>query len=187
MKNISPSPSIPQTPKYLALFIPCLNFDPTNQVILQKNPRRKCLSPTRRILGKGGGGKDQRAKEEKPHLPRQGHEKLQKQEDESSRLVGETFAKKVKMKITISYSAKFNMCLHPYPHITCICTIFQSLISLLTPFQLYHSLSTLIDCHNNSLEFFFAFTIYKVQHRYHLRVNHSKIITERKRVVWEDE
>jgi hypothetical protein len=58
---------------------------------------------------------------------------------ESSRLVGETFAKKVKIEITISYSTKSDMWLHPYPHITCICTIFQSLISLLTTFQLYHS------------------------------------------------
>jgi hypothetical protein len=40
MNNISPSPSIPQTPKYLALFIPCLNFDPSNQVILQENSKK---------------------------------------------------------------------------------------------------------------------------------------------------
>jgi hypothetical protein len=128
---------------------------------------------------------DQRANEEKPHLPRQGHEKTpnKKKEAESSRLMGGTFAKKVKMEITISYSAKSDMWLHPYPHITCICTIFQSLISLLTPFQLYHSLSTLIDCHNSSLEFAFAFIIYKVQHRYLLRLNPYKIIAERKRVV----
>jgi hypothetical protein len=40
MNNISPSPSIPQTPKHLALFIPCLNFDPSNQVILQENSKK---------------------------------------------------------------------------------------------------------------------------------------------------
>jgi hypothetical protein len=93
----------------------------------------------------------------------------------------------MKMDITISYCAKSDMLLHPYPHVTCICTIFQSLISLLTPYQLYHSLLTLIDCHNSSLKFSFAFTIYKVQYRYLVRVNHYKIIAERKGVVWEDE
>jgi hypothetical protein len=46
-----------------------------------KIPRRKCLSLARRILEKKREkerSKDQKAKEEKPHLPRQGHEKLQK-------------------------------------------------------------------------------------------------------------
>jgi hypothetical protein len=55
MKNISPS-SIQQTPKYLALFIPCLNFDPTNQVILQENSKKEVS-----LLSK----KDPRKKERK--------------------------------------------------------------------------------------------------------------------------
>jgi hypothetical protein len=81
MKNISPSQSILQTPKYLALFIPCFNFDPTNQVILQKNSNKEVSLPSKKDPQKKGEkerSKDQRAKEEKPHLPRQGHEKLQK-------------------------------------------------------------------------------------------------------------
>jgi hypothetical protein len=82
MKNISPSPSIPQTPKYLVLFIPCLNFDPTNQVILQENSKKEVSLPSKKDPKKRSRekerSKDQRGKEEKPHLPRQGHEKLNK-------------------------------------------------------------------------------------------------------------
>jgi hypothetical protein len=80
MKNISPSPSIPQTPKYLALFIPCLNFGPTNQAILQENSKKDVSLPNKKgpRKKKKERSKDQRAKEEKPHLPRQGHEKLKK-------------------------------------------------------------------------------------------------------------
>jgi hypothetical protein len=80
MKNISPS-SIQQTPKYLALFIPCLNFDPTNQVILQENSKKEVSLLSKKDPRKKREkerSKDQKAKEEKPHLPRQGHEKLQK-------------------------------------------------------------------------------------------------------------
>jgi hypothetical protein len=41
----------------------------------------------------------------------------------------------------------------------------------------HHSPSTMIICHISSLEFSFAFTIYKVKHRYLLRVNHHKNIS----------
>jgi hypothetical protein len=52
--------------------------------------------------------KDQRAKEgKKTHLQDKGMKSSkEKKADESSRLVGETFSKKVKIEITISYSAK---------------------------------------------------------------------------------
>jgi hypothetical protein len=136
MKNISPSPSIPQTPKYLALFIPCLNFGPTNQAILQENSKKDVSLPNkkgpRKKKKKGGRIKEQKRKN---LICQDKGMKSSKKEDESSRLVGETLAKKVKMEITISYSAKSDMWLYLYPHITCICTIFQSLISLLTPFN----------------------------------------------------
>jgi hypothetical protein len=46
--------------------------------------------------------------------------------------------------------------------------------SLSSPLSLHHSPSTMIICHTNSLEFSFASTIYKVYHRYLLRVNHHK-------------
>jgi hypothetical protein len=82
MKNISPSPSIPQTPKYIALFSPCLNFDPTNQVILQENSKKEVSLPSKKDPQKKERSKDQRGKEEKPHLPRQGHEKLQRKKRE---------------------------------------------------------------------------------------------------------
>jgi hypothetical protein len=82
MKNISPSPSIPQTPIYIALFIPCLNFDPTNQVILQENSKKEVSLPSKKDPQKKERSKDQRGKEEKPHLRRQGHEKLQRKKRE---------------------------------------------------------------------------------------------------------
>jgi hypothetical protein len=55
------------------------------------------------------------------------------------------------------------------------------------PHSLHHSLSTMIICHTNSLEFSFAFTIYKVYHRYLLRVNHHKNISQEEKSDWDDE
>jgi hypothetical protein len=77
MKNISPSPSIPQTPKYLALFIPYLNFDPTNQVILQENSKKEMSlsskkDPRKKRKREKERSEDQRAKEEKTHLQDKG-------------------------------------------------------------------------------------------------------------------
>jgi hypothetical protein len=45
----------------------------------------------------------------------------------------------------------------------------------------------MIISHTNSLEFSFAFTIYKVQHRYLLRVNHHKDIGQEEKSDREDE
>jgi hypothetical protein len=53
----------------------------TNQVILQENSKKEVSLPSKNNLQKKKRkerSKDQRAKEEKPHLLRQGHEKLQK-------------------------------------------------------------------------------------------------------------
>jgi hypothetical protein len=45
----------------------------------------------------------------------------------------------------------------------------------------------MIICDTNSLEFSFAFTTYKVYHRYLLRVNHHKNISREEKSDWEDE
>jgi hypothetical protein len=37
------------------------------------------------------------------------------------------YQKKERKEITISYSAKFDVWPHPYPHIICLCTTFYSL------------------------------------------------------------
>jgi hypothetical protein len=56
-------------------------------------------------------------------------------EDEIYNLLGEILSKERK-EITFSYSAKFDVWPHPYPHIICICTIFYSLtFPFLTPFH----------------------------------------------------
>jgi hypothetical protein len=66
---------------------------------------------------------------------------------------------KERKDITFSYSAKSDVWPHPYPHIIYICTTFYSLtFSFLTPIHP----STMIIWHINSLEFSFAFIIYKV-------------------------
>jgi hypothetical protein len=75
----STSPSIPQTPYiFIALFIPCLNFDPTHQVILQKENACKRVSPQQKNDPRKKREKEQgsKVKEVKPHLPIQGHEKV---------------------------------------------------------------------------------------------------------------
>ena len=96
--------------------------------------------------------------------------------------------KKARKEITLSYSAKSDLWLHPYPHIICICTIFISLTFPFLTHQLpHHSPSTMIICHTSSLEFSFAFVIYKVYHRYLLRVNHHKNISREEKSDWEDE
>jgi hypothetical protein len=85
-----------------------------------------------------------------------------KKEDEIYKLLGEILSEERK-KITFSYSAKCDMWRRPYPHIICICTTFYSLtFPFLAPHSLHHSPSTIIICHTKSLEFSFAFTIYKV-------------------------
>jgi hypothetical protein len=57
----------------------------------------------------------------------------EEKQDEIYKLLGEILSKERK-EITISYSAKSDVWPHPYPHIICICTTFDSLnFSFLTP------------------------------------------------------
>jgi hypothetical protein len=62
---------------------------------------------------------------------------VQKREDEIYTLLGEILSKerkKERKEITFSYSAKFDVWHHPYPHIICICTTFYFLtFPFLTP------------------------------------------------------
>jgi hypothetical protein len=98
------------------------------------------------------------------------------------------YRKKERKEIIFSYSVKCDVWPHPYPHMICICTTFYSLtFTFLNPHSLHHSPLTMIICHTNSLEFSFASTIYKVYHRYLLRVNHHKNITREGKIDWEDE
>jgi hypothetical protein len=98
------------------------------------------------------------------------------------------YRNKIRKEITLFYSAKSNFWLHPYPHIISICTIFISLaFPFLTPKLPHHSPSTVIICHTITLEFSFAFTIYKVYHMYLLRMNHHKNISREEKSDWEDE
>jgi hypothetical protein len=60
------SPNIPQTP-YQTLIIPCPNFDPIYQVILQENSNEWNLSPAKKDPRKMRS-KDWKANEVKPHL-----------------------------------------------------------------------------------------------------------------------
>jgi hypothetical protein len=72
------------------------------------------------------------------------------------------YQKKERKEIIFFCSAKSDVWPHPYPHIICICTTFYSLsFPFLTPLP-HHSPPTMIICHTSSLEFSFAFTIYKV-------------------------
>jgi hypothetical protein len=66
----------------------------------------------------------------------------EEKEDEICKLLGEILLKERK-DTTLSYSAKSNMWPHPYPHIICICTIFNSLTfpfltTTTTPFSINH-------------------------------------------------
>jgi hypothetical protein len=73
------------------------------------------------------------------------------------------YQKKERKEITFSYSTKSNVWPHSYPHIICICTTFySSTFPFPCPLSLHHSPSAMIIYHTNSLEFSFAFTIYKV-------------------------
>jgi hypothetical protein len=103
-----------------------------------------------------------------------------KKEDEIYKLLGEILSKereKERKEITLSYSAKSDVWHHP---------LFLD-FSFSYLHSLHHSPSTMIICHTNSLEFSFAFTIYKVYHRYLLRVNHHKNISREEKSDWEDE
>jgi hypothetical protein len=66
--------------------------------------------------------RDETSYEEAPCFKR----RKEKKEDKIYKLLGEILSKERK-EITFSYSAKFDVWLHPYPHIICICTTFYSL------------------------------------------------------------
>jgi hypothetical protein len=85
---------------------------------------------------------------------------LKKGEDEIYKMLGEILSKERK-EITFSYSAKSDMWPHPTHHLYLHYLLFLD-FSLSYPLSLHHSPSTMIICHTNSLEFSFAFTIYKV-------------------------
>jgi hypothetical protein len=71
------------------------------------------------------------------------------------------YQKKERKEITFSYSVKSDVWPHPYPRIICICTTFySSTFPFLTP--IHYTIFHMIICHTNSLEFSFAFTIFKV-------------------------
>jgi hypothetical protein len=97
------------------------------------------------------------------------------------------YQKKERKEITFFYSAKSDVWPHPFPHIICIFSTFFLDFFLSYPLSLHHSSSTMIICHTNSLEFSFAFTIYKVKHRYLFRVNHHKNISREEKSDQEDE
>jgi hypothetical protein len=153
-------PSIPQT-LYQIIIIPWPNFDPIYQVILLQNSNEWNLSPT-----KEGSSKKREEQGLKSKRGETSFEKIhisKKREDEIYKLLERFYQKKERREITFSYSAKSDVWPHPYPHIICICTTFYSLtFSFSYLLSIHHSPSTMIICHTNSLEFSFAFTIYKV-------------------------
>jgi hypothetical protein len=96
------------------------------------------LPNKRRIVEKKGGARIEKKKERRNLSGKAPcFEKRKEREDEINKLLGETLSKerkKERKEITISYSAKFDLWHHPYPHIICICTTFYSLtFPFLTP------------------------------------------------------
>jgi hypothetical protein len=95
-------------------------------VILLENPNEwNLFSAKARILKK----KERREQGLKRKRGETSYEELhvqKKREDELYKLLGEILSKERK-EITFSYSAKSDVCHHPYPHIICICTTFYSL------------------------------------------------------------
>jgi hypothetical protein len=131
-------PSIPQTP-YQPLIIRCPNFDPIYQVILLENLNEWNLFPAKRMILKKRREqwlKNKRGETSYEEL----HVTKREREDEIYKLLGDILSKEIK-EITFSYSAKFDVWRHPYPHIICICTTFYSLtFSFLTPihYTIFH-------------------------------------------------
>jgi hypothetical protein len=89
--------------------------------------------------------------------------KEKKREDEIYRLLGEILSKERMKGDHIFLQCKSDVWTHPYPthHLHLHYLLFLD-FSLSYPPSLHHSPTTMIIFHTNSLEFFFAFTIYKV-------------------------
>jgi hypothetical protein len=103
-------------------------------VILLENSNEWNLSPTKEGSSKKRG---QGLKRKKRGETSVGLHVLRKEKKERMKFTScweRLYQKKERKEITISYSAKSDVCLHPYPHIICICTTFYSLtFSFLTP------------------------------------------------------
>jgi hypothetical protein len=78
------------------------------------------------FVAKKRGSMDWKAKEVKPHMMKLHVLKEKKRMKFTSRWE-RFYQKKERKEITFSYSVKFNVWHHPYPHIICICTTFYSL------------------------------------------------------------
>jgi hypothetical protein len=106
--------------------------------------------------------KDWKEKEVKPHMKKLLVSKGEKKKKRMNftNCWERFYQKKERKKITFSYTAKSEVSL-PTHHLHLHYLLFLD-FSLYYRYSLHHSLSTMIICHTNSLEFSFAFTIYKL-------------------------
>ncbi len=96
------------------------------------SPQQKEGSSEKGWKRKKKGSKDWKAKEVKPHMKISMLQKIKWMKFTSC--WERFYQKKERKEITFSYSAKSDVWPHPYPHIICICTIFNSLtFPFLTP------------------------------------------------------
>jgi hypothetical protein len=145
------------------LIIPCPIFDPICQVILLENSNEWNLSPAKEGSTKKRSKDWKEKKRWNLSWKAPCFEKTKEREDKIYMLLVETLSKERKKGDHNFLECKIRCVVSSIPthHLHLHYLLFFD-FSLPYPHSLHNSPSTMIICHTNSLEFSFAFTIYKV-------------------------